>query len=256
MATARRRKPPAKPRRGTNEVQIFKGLDGVTVVIDYNRWQATGRSEEATQLWRDAVAAGPEDLVARSSLAERIERDGRVDEAGELWLETAEALDTPVAWQLLAAFHRRQEQPAAAQAALARAMAAAGEESEFMRFVEEGTGYLALVDGTRLWIEVLPPERSAQRSGAQTVLLDERFPAGHDFVQDLTPLPDGGVLVTRWSGRIHRVQDGEVGSYVLPRQDPQGLYYTSVLAADHLCATFCGDVTVVCRRISNEQDSD
>ena len=31
MATARKRKTPVKPRRGANELQIFKGLDGVTV---------------------------------------------------------------------------------------------------------------------------------------------------------------------------------------------------------------------------------
>ncbi|MEN8183308.1 MAG: hypothetical protein ABFS46_12320 [Myxococcota bacterium] len=122
-------------------------------------------------------------------------------------------------------------------------------ELHFVRFLPDGTGYLAWLEGTRLWLEVLPPERSAPRADGRRILLDEHFPTGHDFLQDLTPLPGGGVLATRWSGRVHRVGDDEIRSYVLPRTDEHGLYYTAVLADGHLCATFCGGVTVVCRRV-------
>jgi hypothetical protein len=122
-------------------------------------------------------------------------------------------------------------------------------ELHFMMFREDGTGYLALVEGGVLSLVVLPAHRRAPLAGSRRWVLDESFPAGHDFVQDLRPTPDGGVLATRWSGRLHRLRDTELRSYTLPRPHPDGLYYTGVIAADHLCATFCGESTVVCREV-------
>ena len=108
---------------------------------------------------------------------------------------------------------------------------------------------LALVEGSVLSLVELPALREAPFAEGRRWVLDERFPAGHDFVQDLRPTPDGGVLATRWSGRTHRLRDTELRSYTLPRPHTDGLYYTGVIAADHLCATFCGESTVVCRPI-------
>jgi hypothetical protein len=122
-------------------------------------------------------------------------------------------------------------------------------ELHFMMFREDGTGYLAVVEGDVLSLVVLPTRRGAPLAEARLWVLDEDFPTDHDFVQDLRPTPDGGVLATRWSGRTHRLRDTELRSYTLPRPHPDGLYYTGVIAADHLCATFCGESTVVCRRI-------
>ncbi len=122
-------------------------------------------------------------------------------------------------------------------------------ELHFMAFREDGTGYLALVEDEVLSLVVRPADREAPLAEARRWVLDEGFPADHDFVQDLRPTPDGGVLATRWSGRIHRLRDTELRSYALPRPHPDGLYYTGVIVADHLCATFCGESTVVCRPI-------
>jgi hypothetical protein len=116
-------------------------------------------------------------------------------------------------------------------------------EIQFVAFGSDGTGYRAVVSGTRLRLEIAPA------SGApETILdLDAAFPGEFDFVQDIQPGPDGRVVVTRWSGRVH-VADarGRVRSVQLPRLDPDGLYYTAVLHGDRLCATYCADVTVVC----------
>ena len=95
--------------------------------------------------------------------------------------------------------------------------------------------------------------RSPERAGAaiftgRIVPLDDEFAGDQDFVQDLRVDAKGGVVVTRWSGRIHLVnKHGEASLIQLPRPGGDGLYYTGVLAAGHLCATYCGGVTVVCR---------
>lgn len=121
-------------------------------------------------------------------------------------------------------------------------------ELQFMTFREDGTGYLALLEAPVLSLVVLAPERAAPLAYDRRLVLDPSFPADHDFVQDLRPSEDGGVVATRWSGRIHRVRDTELRSYLLPRP-ARGLYYTGVLAEGHLCATLCGDAAVVCRRV-------
>lgn len=122
-------------------------------------------------------------------------------------------------------------------------------ELQFVVFEQEGTGYLAVREGSVLALLVLPRGRETPLADAQRWLLDERFPADHDFVQDLQLTADGGVVATRWSGRIHWLRGSELRTFALPRPLPDGLYYTAVLAGDHLCATFCGGVSVVCRRI-------
>lgn len=139
----------------------------------------------------------------------------------------------------------------------ARVLDAAGREKlrfdvpelHFMAFREDGSGYLAVVEGEVLSLVELPARRGTPLDGAHRWVLDESFPTEHDFVQDLRLTEDGGVLATRWSGRTHRLRDTELRSYVLPRPQPDGLYYTGVIAAGHLCATFCGESTVVCRQV-------
>ncbi len=121
-------------------------------------------------------------------------------------------------------------------------------EVQFVAFAADGAGYLAERDGRRLSLRVRragladPPER-----GGRQLLLDDAFPASSDFVQDVVPLDDGGALVTRWSGRLHRIDPlGRVRSVTLPRFDGQGLFYTAVLADGRVCATLCDRVEVVC----------
>lgn len=121
-------------------------------------------------------------------------------------------------------------------------------EIQFVVFAEDGTGYRAEVEGHALWLRIVRPERG--RSGAEEerrVLLDDAFPAALDFAQDIQLTRDGHAVVTRWSGWVHVVDpSGAARALRLPRLDPEGLYYTAVLADGRICATHCAEVTVVC----------
>jgi hypothetical protein len=117
-------------------------------------------------------------------------------------------------------------------------------ELQFVRFDATGRGWLAEVDGeSRLWLRILAPGDPAE--GGRRILLDPRFPTSHDFVQDLKRSHDG-VVLTRWSGVVHRWTGGTIRSVRLPQLEPGGLYYTAVLHGERLCATYCGAVAVVC----------
>ena len=116
-----------------------------------------------------------------------------------------------------------------------------------LQFVAVGPGgRLLRVEADReLWLRIDAPP--AAGAGERRVLLDPAFPQDLDFVQDVKTASDGRIVVTRWSGNVHVVDaDGGVRSLVLPRLDPEGLYYTGVLRGDRLCVTHCADVTVVC----------
>ncbi len=116
-------------------------------------------------------------------------------------------------------------------------------EIQFVVFAEDGTGYRAEVEGHLLTLRIVPPAPEPER----TVRLDDGFPRDLDFVQDIQPLPDGGAVVTRWSGWIHVVgPDLGARSLRLPPIESGGLYYTAVLGDHRICATYCADVTVVC----------
>lgn len=119
-------------------------------------------------------------------------------------------------------------------------------EVQFMTFGPDGTGWFAEVDGTRLTLRIRPPDRagSALLTG-RMVPLDDAFSRELDFVQDIQVAGDVAV-VTRWGGRVHVVsRDGSLQSLTLPR-DGADLYYTGVLADGAVCATRCGDLSVVC----------
>jgi hypothetical protein len=124
-------------------------------------------------------------------------------------------------------------------------------EVQFMTFGPDGTGYFAERDGPLLNLRIRPPERAgAAIFTGRIVPLDDEFPGDRDFVQDIRVDSKGGVVVTRWSGRIHLVdRRGEVDLIQLPRAEGKGLYYTGVLAGDWLCATYCDEVTVVCHAL-------
>lgn len=82
---------------------------------------------------------------------------------------------------------------------------------------------------------------------ADRVTLDSDFAHAFDFAQDVKPTRDGGALVTRWSGIVHRVDGkGSVRSLRFPDLQQGGLYYTAVRVGDRICATYCAGVRVVC----------
>jgi hypothetical protein len=114
-------------------------------------------------------------------------------------------------------------------------------------FGPDGTGYRAEVEGRALALRVVPPA-PADPGGGRLVRLDDDFASELDFVQDIQLHPDGRAVVARWSGAIHVVgPQGRVRSLQLPALEPGGLYYTAALSDGRVCATYCGDVTVVCR---------
>ena len=124
-------------------------------------------------------------------------------------------------------------------------------ELHFMRFEPDGRGHFAWLDGRRLVLRSTEPGRAEPGAGRE-VLLDPDFPTEHDFVQDLSFAPDGGVIATRWSGVVHVVApDGVVRTTRLPALSEGGLYYTAVATGERLCATYCGEVTVVCAPAPN-----
>ncbi len=123
-------------------------------------------------------------------------------------------------------------------------------ELQFPFFDREGRGYLAERAGRRLWLRLLPPGRPGEaRPEGRRVLLDDAFPAGFDFVQEVVRSPGGPAVVTRWSGIVHLVDPARPGAprrIALPRPDPEGLYYSAVLRGRRLCATYCAGVRVTC----------
>jgi hypothetical protein len=121
-------------------------------------------------------------------------------------------------------------------------------EIQFPAFAPDGTGYRAEVEGSELALRIVPPDTDPADTGAGIrVVLDKAFDPHLDFAQDVRPLPDGGALVTRWSGWVHRVDArGGVHSVRLPAPSPPGLFYTAVLHDGRVCATYCGDVSIVC----------
>jgi hypothetical protein len=121
----------------------------------------------------------------------------------------------------------------------------AAPEIQFVTARSDGTLLRAEVEGGALRLRVVPPPGASRAERA--ILLDARFPAAFDFVQDIQPASRGRVVVTRWSGRVHIVDDdGHFARVDLPKLDPNGLYYTAVLSGDRLCATYCADISVVC----------
>jgi hypothetical protein len=120
-----------------------------------------------------------------------------------------------------------------------------------MRFGPDGTGYFAERDGPLLSLRIRSPDRAgAPILTGLIVPLDDAFPLGRDFVQEIELGAGGTVVLTRWSGRIHLVsRSGSARVIELPRAGGDGLYYTGVLAGDRVCATYCGGVTVVCREL-------
>jgi len=123
----------------------------------------------------------------------------------------------------------------------------AGPELQFVHFAPDGRGFFAWLEDARLVLRQTAPGRAEDPTSGTAAVLDEAFPTDFDFVQELRPTPDGSVLATRWSGVIHDVPpDGEVRTRVLPRIDPDGLYYSAFAAGDRLCTSHCADLTIVC----------
>ncbi len=120
-------------------------------------------------------------------------------------------------------------------------------ELQFMHFEPDGRGFFAWLEGTRLVLRETAPGTASGPTSGVAIVLDEAFPIGFDFVQEVRPTPDGNVLATRWSGVIHEVtREREVRTRALPRIDPDGLYYSSFAVGERFCASHCADLTILC----------
>jgi hypothetical protein len=123
-------------------------------------------------------------------------------------------------------------------------------ELQFMTFSADGTGWFAEADGSALRLRVRPPERAASALlTGRIVPLDDAF-SEHDFVQDIHADGDGAV-VTRWSGKLHVVDRAGLRQDVVLTSRAGDLYYSGVRSGGTVCATRCGTVDVVCRRVSD-----
>ena len=118
-------------------------------------------------------------------------------------------------------------------------------EIQFVAFAADGTGYRAEREASRLWLHVAPPGAAGAR-----LPLDDAFAADLDFAQHIQVSRDGRAVVTRWSGFVHVVGPRHATRTLrLPALEPHGLYYSSVLAGERVCATYCADVSVVCQSL-------
>lgn len=119
-------------------------------------------------------------------------------------------------------------------------------ELQFPTFAPDGRGFFAWVEGTRLSLQITEPGGAQGPESGRTLLLDDAFHTGVDFVQDLRVQRDGRVVATRWSGAVHVIDGDEIRTVQLPRSVEGGLYYTAVAKGDRVCATYCAGVRVVC----------
>jgi hypothetical protein len=120
-------------------------------------------------------------------------------------------------------------------------------ELHFPRFDHAGRGYFAWLDGSRLSLRITDPGAALAPDAGREIVLDVAFPRGIDFVQEVREQPDGRVVATRWSGRVHVVSpDGTARDVTLLRKRDSGFYYTAVATGDRVCATYCGGISVRC----------
>jgi tetratricopeptide (TPR) repeat protein len=92
--------------------------------------------EKATSLVRKAMESAPENLSLRSTLANRLSSEGDEEGAEKVLVEAAETFDSAAAWNLVAAFHRRTNQPEKALAAVEKVIELTGGGGNELRFTQ------------------------------------------------------------------------------------------------------------------------
>jgi hypothetical protein len=220
--------------------ELGEGPDGSLLATRYGTGEADGGNGDVIAFDHDGQIQRRWSLVAAPGHRVAPKTPLWDDLRHELWI-TADQL--PVAPDPGAAARHRHDAIAIDASGSAR-LVPEPPELMFLAKGRDGTIYRAEADGSKLWLEVVPPPG---RGEPRRITLDAAFAADFDFAQDIQVSADGRVAVTRWSGIVHVLHpDGRVRSVALPHLDPAGLYYTGVLHGDRLCATYCADVTVVC----------
>jgi hypothetical protein len=127
-------------------------------------------------------------------------------------------------------------------------------EVQFVAFAGDGTGYRAEIEAGKLWLHIVPPEEEGTRDASLRIPLEHAFATEFDFVQDIQFTSDDRAVITRWSGWVHVVDaSGAIHSRQLPAFEPRGIYYSAALHGRRVCATHCGDVTVVCQELDSRR---
>lgn len=123
-------------------------------------YDAANRSEEATQLWRRAIELAPDEPALRYLLAERLVRRGRPNEAESVLQQAVEHFGDAASFAQLARFHQRFGRLDRAFEELAKARAAASDESPELDLLE---------------IELLIDRGDLDAAGSRIAALDSPF---------------------------------------------------------------------------------
>ncbi len=96
----------------------------------------TGKRERSTELIRKSVEAAPETLSLRSNLANRLSADGDLEAAEEVLVEAVDSFGSAAAWNLLAGFYRRTQNPEKALEAIEEVIELSGGGNDMLRFTQ------------------------------------------------------------------------------------------------------------------------
>ncbi|MEE8508364.1 MAG: tetratricopeptide repeat protein, partial [Myxococcota bacterium] len=95
-----------------------------------------GKRERSTQLIRESVEAAPEALSLRLNLANRLSADGDLEAAEEILVEAVDSFGSAAAWNLLAGFYRKTQNPEKALEALEKVIELSGGGNDMLRFTQ------------------------------------------------------------------------------------------------------------------------
>jgi tetratricopeptide (TPR) repeat protein len=125
----------AKAKRLYDDCANRKPTDTVVISHLVGYYDSIGDPTRGTTLWRDAVAAAPDQLELRQGLAARLQAVDRPGEAEKVLLDAADHFESVGVWNLLAAFYRSRREPHRALAAIEEVAKLSGGDDERVRFM-------------------------------------------------------------------------------------------------------------------------
>lgn len=125
---------PASAERQLKEVLERFPSDRNVLAFAADFYDKRDESERATALFKAALDAAPTDLELRSMTADRLAAAGSPEEGQRLMEEGADLLGSVDAWFTVSEYHRRNSDPAAALAAMKRAVELAPKPIDLVSF--------------------------------------------------------------------------------------------------------------------------
>ena len=95
-----------------------------------------GKPERSTELIRRSVEAAPEALSLRANLANRLVRAGNTEEGEQILVEAVESFGSAAAWNQLAGFYRKTQNPEKALEAIEKVIELSGGGADPLRFTQ------------------------------------------------------------------------------------------------------------------------